>query len=90
MINKATLIANDIDIEVVISVEITVTGLDYQFDITDWHINCQSSEIHFLALRSDYNQQPITNLVALRYNFLDSETIYLFIFNDNSTKTLKI
>ena len=37
---KGTLIA--------ISVEITVISVYYQFEITDWHINCQSSEIYFL------------------------------------------
>ena len=63
MIIKGTLIANDIDIKVAISVEITVTGVFfYQFEISDWHINCQSNEICFLLLRNgynyDYNQQP--------------------------------
>ena len=65
MIIKGTLIAKDNDIKVAISVEITVTSVFYQFEITDWHINCQSGEIYFLPLRSDYNQQPIANLVAL-------------------------
>ena len=59
------MIAKDVDIKVAISVEITVTGVYYKFEITDWHINCQSSEIYFLPLRSDYNQQPIAILVAL-------------------------
>ena len=65
MIIKGTLIAKDIDIKVAISVEITVTSVYYQFEITDWHINCQSSEIYFLPLRSDYNQQLIAIQVAL-------------------------
>ena len=64
MIIKGTLIAKDIDIKVAISVKITVTGV-CQFEITDWHINCQSIEIYFLPLRSDNNQQPIAILVAL-------------------------
>ena len=61
---KGTLIARDIDIKVAISVEITVTSVYYQFEITDWH-NCQRGEIYFLPLRIVYNQQPIVNLVAL-------------------------
>ena len=60
-----TLIAKDVEIKVAISVEITVTSVYYQFEITDWHFNCHSGEIYFLPLRSDYNQQPLANLVAL-------------------------
>ena len=52
-------------IKVAISVEITVTSVYYQFEITDWHFNYQSCEIYFLPMRSDYNQQPIAILVAL-------------------------
>ena len=59
MIIKGTLIAKNIDIKVAISVEITVTSVYYQFEITDWHINCLSIEVYFLSLRSDNNQQPI-------------------------------
>ena len=58
MIIKGTLIAKDKDIKVAISVEITVTSVYYQFEFTDWHINCQSIEVYFLPLRSDNNQQP--------------------------------
>ena len=65
MIIKGTLIAKDIDINVAISVELTVTSVYYQFEITDWHINCLSIEVYFLSLRSDNNQQPIAVLVAL-------------------------
>ena len=65
MIIKGTLIAKDIDIKVAISVELTVTSVYYQFEITDWHINCLSIEVYFLSLRSDNNQQPIAVLVAL-------------------------
>ena len=82
---KGTLIAKDIDIKVAISVEITVTSVYYQFEITDWHINCQSCKIYFLPLRSDYNQQPIAILIALWSHYLDSGPIYLFIFYENST-----
>ena len=59
------MIAKDVDIKVAISVEFTVTGVYYKFEITDWHINCQSGEIYFLPLRRDYNQQPIAILVEL-------------------------
>ena len=59
------MIAKDVDISVVRSVEITVTSVCYQFETIDWHINCQSSEIYFLPLRSDYNQQLLASLVAL-------------------------
>ena len=58
------MIAKDVDIKVAISVDFTVTGVYYQFEITDWHINCQGGDIYFLPLRSDYNQQPIAILVA--------------------------
>ena len=64
MIIKGTLIAKDIDIKVAMLVEITVTSVYYQFEITDWHINCQSIEICFLPLSSDNNQQPIAILVT--------------------------
>ena len=90
MIIKSTLIAKDIDIKVAISVEITVTSVNYQFEITDWHINCQSIGIYFLTFRSDNNQQPIAILVALWSHFLDSEYIYLSIFFDKSLKTIKL
>ena len=65
MIIKGTLIVKDIDIKVAISVEITVTSVYYQFEVTDWHINCQSCKIYFLRLRSDYNQESIAIQVAL-------------------------
>ena len=65
MIIKGTLIAKGIDIKVAMSVEITETSVYYQFEITDWHINCQSCKTYFLPLRSDYNQQPIAILGAL-------------------------
>ena len=39
MIIKGSLTAKDIDIKVAISVETTVTGVFYQFEITDWCIN---------------------------------------------------
>ena len=48
--SKVQLIAKDVDIEVAISVENTVTSVYYQFEITDWHINCQNGENYFLPL----------------------------------------
>ena len=90
MITKDTLIAKDIEIKAAISVEITVTSVYYQFEITDWHINCQSIEVYFLSLRSDNNQQSI----AIYYPFdLISWTVAQFIYLFSmkiQLKTLKL
>ena len=41
-----------------------MSSVYYQFEITDWHINCQSIEVNFLSLRSDNINISLTCLTA--------------------------
>ena len=66
MIIDGTLIAKNIDIKVAIPVEISVTGVYYQFgSLIGILIVGTVKSTSFFNLRIDYNQQPIAILVAL-------------------------